>query len=235
MPRCVTCNLPVEALYTLYSAGHYSLLECPSCKNLVDPYVEFEAPIILLDLFLLKPRAYRHCIHNRNGDWLPLLTALTGMDTFVRWWPSHTTPTSLTSSLMLLLHSLRRSITETALFFIGVTLSCYLLKTFDRRNTSFIPSLAPLALLYSSLPPALLLFLSLIWTPSSAPSTSTSPPPSTFGNRELFGFGLGAEEWASRIGRDWGWEWDRMEVVRFALKRVYAVAGVWVVMGGSKR
>ncbi|PWN40522.1 Arv1-domain-containing protein [Ceraceosorus guamensis] len=66
-PVCVHCSAEAASLYLEYSPGHVALTPCNNCHSkAVDPYVEFELPIILLDLVLVKPSAYRHLIFNRH-------------------------------------------------------------------------------------------------------------------------------------------------------------------------
>ncbi|PWZ03094.1 hypothetical protein BCV70DRAFT_197326 [Testicularia cyperi] len=94
MPVCIHCATPVESLYLRYGRDHIVLSPCRSSlcsgdigtalgsddKNaaasgssvpipavLADEYLEHGPAIVILDLILAKPRAYRHLLFNRPG------------------------------------------------------------------------------------------------------------------------------------------------------------------------
>ncbi|OQR90332.1 transmembrane protein [Achlya hypogyna] len=67
---CVECGYVVSSTYRDYGKGNIRLTICPNCNHTVDKYVEFEAILIMIDLMLGKPQAYRHLLHNRR----PLLS-----------------------------------------------------------------------------------------------------------------------------------------------------------------
>ncbi|KAI0032090.1 Arv1-like family-domain-containing protein [Vararia minispora EC-137] len=68
MPVCVHCTHIVPYLYTVYQSAHNVRLEqCPSCRLFVDPYVEHDNLIVLLDLILFKRSVYRHLLFNRGS------------------------------------------------------------------------------------------------------------------------------------------------------------------------
>ncbi|KAJ3546076.1 hypothetical protein NMY22_g2187 [Coprinellus aureogranulatus] len=67
MPICTTCTHATEYLYTTYESAHNLRLEqCSNCKSFVDPYVEFDALTLFIDLILLKRGVYRHLLYNRG-------------------------------------------------------------------------------------------------------------------------------------------------------------------------
>lgn len=66
------CGHGVEKLYTQYSPGNIRLLKCSNCKSVSDEYIECELLILIIDLILHKPQAYRHLLfnvlHHKNSD-----------------------------------------------------------------------------------------------------------------------------------------------------------------------
>lgn len=66
MPICVHCSTPTQALYVSYGPQHLICTKCKECGAFADPYVEHEAIIVIIDLILVKPRAYRHLLFNRK-------------------------------------------------------------------------------------------------------------------------------------------------------------------------
>ncbi|XP_050237445.1 protein ARV 2-like [Mercurialis annua] len=62
--RCVECGFGVNTLYVQYSPGNIRLMKCENCRAVADEYIEFELMIILIDLILHKPKAYRHLLYN---------------------------------------------------------------------------------------------------------------------------------------------------------------------------
>ncbi|KAH7414593.1 hypothetical protein KP509_14G000900 [Ceratopteris richardii] len=61
---CVHCGTTVNEVYVQYSPGNIRLTKCVECKCVADEYVECEMMIILIDLILHKPEAYRHLFFN---------------------------------------------------------------------------------------------------------------------------------------------------------------------------
>ncbi|KAG5055025.1 hypothetical protein JHK85_007535 [Glycine max] len=47
-----------------YSPGNIRLMKCENCKAVADEYIECEIMILVIDLILHKPKAYRHLLHN---------------------------------------------------------------------------------------------------------------------------------------------------------------------------
>ncbi|XP_057997220.1 protein ARV 1 isoform X2 [Hevea brasiliensis] len=62
--RCVECGFGIKTLFVQYSPGNIRLMKCENCKAVADEYIECERMIILIDLILHKPKAYRHLLHN---------------------------------------------------------------------------------------------------------------------------------------------------------------------------
>jgi hypothetical protein len=84
MPICVHCAYPAKHLYTTYKtksnirlgvcvrpgrAGIWGNRSCqPRCDRFLDPLIEHDPLILLLDLILLKPRVFLHLLFNRGTD-----------------------------------------------------------------------------------------------------------------------------------------------------------------------
>lgn len=64
---CVHCGKEVPQLYRLYGKHHIRLAICKQCNSVADPYVEVELTLLTIDIFLLKPEAYRHVLFNRTS------------------------------------------------------------------------------------------------------------------------------------------------------------------------
>ncbi|GAV90897.1 Arv1 domain-containing protein [Cephalotus follicularis] len=62
--RCVQCKFAVKTLFVQYSPGNIRLIKCENCKSVADEYIECEFMILLIDLILHKPKAYRHLLYN---------------------------------------------------------------------------------------------------------------------------------------------------------------------------
>ncbi|KAK9667384.1 hypothetical protein RND81_14G252400 [Saponaria officinalis] len=62
--RCVECGHKLERLYIQYSPGNIRLAKCPNCMSTADEYIECELMILMIDLILHKPKAYRHLLFN---------------------------------------------------------------------------------------------------------------------------------------------------------------------------
>ncbi|KAK7336444.1 hypothetical protein VNO77_16986 [Canavalia gladiata] len=62
--RCIQCGFSVKALYVQYSPGNIRLMKCENCRAVADEYIECEIMILVIDLILHKPKAYRHLLHN---------------------------------------------------------------------------------------------------------------------------------------------------------------------------
>ncbi|XP_074285778.1 protein ARV 2-like [Silene latifolia] len=62
--RCVKCGHVVERLYIQYSPGNIRLVKCSNCMSVADEYIECELMILMIDLILHKPKAYRHLLFN---------------------------------------------------------------------------------------------------------------------------------------------------------------------------
>ncbi|CAL5412582.1 unnamed protein product [Camellia sinensis] len=65
--RCIECGFRIrnnKPLFVQYSAGNIRLMKCENCKAVADEYIECELMILLIDLILHKPKAYRHLLYN---------------------------------------------------------------------------------------------------------------------------------------------------------------------------
>ncbi|PWN50386.1 Arv1-domain-containing protein [Violaceomyces palustris] len=69
MPICTNCSRPTSSLFTTFGKDHVILSPCSrhreGCGSFADPYLEHGIVIVILDLILVKPRAYRHLLFNR--------------------------------------------------------------------------------------------------------------------------------------------------------------------------
>ncbi|KZV39094.1 protein arv1 [Dorcoceras hygrometricum] len=63
--KCMQCGFPINTLYIQYSPGNIRLMKCAYCKAVADDYIECEVMILIIDLILHKPKAYRHLFYNR--------------------------------------------------------------------------------------------------------------------------------------------------------------------------
>ncbi|XP_954988.1 uncharacterized protein TA03815 [Theileria annulata] len=66
MIKCVNCGIEVITLYHIYNETNYCLSTCENCGQICDKYVEWEIPLIIIDLFLFKTQVYRHLIYNHS-------------------------------------------------------------------------------------------------------------------------------------------------------------------------
>jgi len=69
---CITCGFPAPQVYKTYANGNLvKLLNCKSCGELIDKYVEYDSIIVIINLILLNPSAYRHVLLNHafEGFW----------------------------------------------------------------------------------------------------------------------------------------------------------------------
>lgn len=65
--RCIECGFRIgnnKPLFVQYSPGNIRLMKCENCKAVADEYIECEIMILLIDLILHKPKAYRHLLYN---------------------------------------------------------------------------------------------------------------------------------------------------------------------------
>ena len=64
---CVECLESCSSLYRQYSSPNAVILtRCLNCGQNVDPYVERELLLVIMNLLLLRICAYRHTFHNRT-------------------------------------------------------------------------------------------------------------------------------------------------------------------------
>lgn len=70
---CVSCHAPTPTLYRRFgTAGSSSctikLTRCTKCRQVVDQYIEVGPLLVLIDLVLHRPQAYRHVLFNRPSS-----------------------------------------------------------------------------------------------------------------------------------------------------------------------
>jgi hypothetical protein len=64
---CTNCTRPTQSFYKVYSTpGSIQLTTCQSCHHDVDPYVEREWLLVIMDFILHRPEAFRHVLYNRD-------------------------------------------------------------------------------------------------------------------------------------------------------------------------
>ncbi len=63
---CVHCGAPCAALYRRLSVSLSSIkaMTCINCNKLVDPYIEREWLLVVIDCILLREEAFRHVLYN---------------------------------------------------------------------------------------------------------------------------------------------------------------------------
>ncbi|KNC49908.1 uncharacterized protein AMSG_06209 [Thecamonas trahens ATCC 50062] len=62
---CVHCGASASSLYRIFrSNAHIRLSRCEACDAVVDPYVEYDNVLHVLDLVLHRPAVYRHLLFN---------------------------------------------------------------------------------------------------------------------------------------------------------------------------
>ena len=79
---CINCCATVHELYT-GQASNIRLTRCPKCEKICDKYIEYEQPLIFLDVALQRLEAYRHILFNSlvfqsSSLWLVALLAAAG-------------------------------------------------------------------------------------------------------------------------------------------------------------
>lgn len=64
---CTNCSSWTSTLYKVYSTpGSIQLTTCKNCGRDVDPYIEREWLLVIMDCVLHRPEAIRHVIYNRE-------------------------------------------------------------------------------------------------------------------------------------------------------------------------
>lgn len=63
---CTNCRRPTDTLYRVFSnPGSIQLTTCVSCGRDVDPYIEREWLLVIMDCVLHRPEAFLHVLYNR--------------------------------------------------------------------------------------------------------------------------------------------------------------------------
>ncbi|KAI9209577.1 Arv1 protein [Polychytrium aggregatum] len=160
MPVCISCGSEVPSLYTIYGlkrdgkASAIKRTHCSLCGSFADRYIENELLIVLIDMILLKPEAYRHLLFNRiryenqgwNTDLLKFGVVLILFEVYVKWYNlQHRLPLEYTA------HELAREYaymificaSEILLFHCAVRSSVYLIyrcptPTLNRINVGIV-------------------------------------------------------------------------------------------------
>ena len=83
---CIGCGAPSNVLHKTFQGGFIELVKCASCNKFVDRYTEFDNVLIILDLLLFKPEAFRHVLLNReNSIDGRLITLYLLSETYMKW------------------------------------------------------------------------------------------------------------------------------------------------------
>jgi len=61
---CVECCSHIDQVYKEYSKGNIRLTQCSHCNAFVDPYVEYELILLLIDVCLHRVQVFRHLLFN---------------------------------------------------------------------------------------------------------------------------------------------------------------------------
>lgn len=82
---CVHCSTPCPALYRRLSVSLSSIKAstCSNCQKVVDPYIEREWLLVVIDCILLREEAYRHVLYNL--DELKTLSKLGTVQVVLVW------------------------------------------------------------------------------------------------------------------------------------------------------
>jgi hypothetical protein len=96
---CVECGSKVDSLYKEIRKGDIRLTICGHCHRIADKYIEWDIPLLIVDLILQRPPVYRHILFNRFRAYrltrgiFKLLVVTLSFDSFDRWY-LHSGPTS---------------------------------------------------------------------------------------------------------------------------------------------
>mmetsp|Transcript_9261 Transcript_9261/g.18447 ORF Transcript_9261/g.18447 Transcript_9261/m.18447 type:complete len:448 (+) Transcript_9261:174-1517(+) len=65
---CVYCGTPCAVLYRQLTNSLSSIkaMHCERCQRIVDPYIEREWLLVVIDCILLRPESYRHILYNNE-------------------------------------------------------------------------------------------------------------------------------------------------------------------------
>lgn len=91
---CVHCGTPCESLYYQLSSSLSSIkaLTCLNCGAIVDPYIEREWLLVVIDCILMRVEACRHVLFNADEikgfsrrQLMQLLFAWSMLDAYLKW------------------------------------------------------------------------------------------------------------------------------------------------------
>eukprot|EP00980_Cylindrotheca_fusiformis_P017405 scaffold5398_cov120-Cylindrotheca_fusiformis.AAC.7 len=92
--KCVHCGMPCESLYYQLGASLSSIkaLQCSKCGESVDPYIEREWLLVVIDCILMRVEAYRHVLFNTDElksfslrQLMQLIFAWSMLDAYLKW------------------------------------------------------------------------------------------------------------------------------------------------------
>ena len=87
--RCIECGVRVNDLFMKGAmVEELKPITCKQCNSLVDQYVEFDSILVVLDLMLLKRRAFSHVLFNipMKAGVLKLWVMMLFAHAYYKWW-----------------------------------------------------------------------------------------------------------------------------------------------------
>ncbi|XP_050734068.1 protein ARV1-like [Eriocheir sinensis] len=88
-PVCLSCLTHTKSLFKKSDGDFIKLLDCPSCGQTVDHYVECEKSIIFMDMLLQDIAVYRHILFNADNFapqfYMKLAVSLLLSEGYIRW------------------------------------------------------------------------------------------------------------------------------------------------------
>jgi hypothetical protein len=136
---CVHCGFPTVSLYRILSGSNIKLMECSNCHEDVDPYIEREMLLVVIDWVLLRRPAYRHVIFNRpiHDYVIPSLGCIVFFYTILRLVGDathHATTTYWTVHVMDLVCTCLRVILQWTLITLGIGTAAIVVIRRDKRD-----------------------------------------------------------------------------------------------------
>jgi hypothetical protein len=142
---CIYCGTPCVAIYRQLSTSLSSIkaLNCPECYQIIDPYIEREWLLVVIDCILLRPEAYRHVLYNADKDYfdtiavpraVQLIVASSILHTYLKWEtirrivPAYEDISNTTFIVSLLVNSLLDFLVQ------WTTIYVYLMKIYDSKT-----------------------------------------------------------------------------------------------------
>ncbi|KAL7720572.1 Protein ARV [Entamoeba marina] len=64
--KCIECGKDVTGTYEVFCGQFIRLKRCPHCGEVCDKYIEYDNVLVFLDLFLQKPKVFKHLLFNHD-------------------------------------------------------------------------------------------------------------------------------------------------------------------------